>query len=362
VTVLEVVPSLLRALVDELDDAARCPPLSLRWLMATGEALPPDLVRRWLAHYPRIPVVNAFGPTECSDDVAQHALEVSPPAGAVHVPVGAPLANTQLYVLDESLGLVPVGAPGELYVGGVGVGRGYLREPARTAQAFIPDPFARDSGARLYRTGDRARWRDGGVVEFLGRLDHQVKLRGFRIELAEIEVVLRRHPDVRDAAALLRDGRLIAYVVGAADPAALRAHARDHLPEYMVPTTWVPLPALPTTASGKLDRGALPPPPEEAHAGAGQAVVPPRTATEREVAAIWTDVLGVAALGTEQRFFDVGGDSLKLVRVYRRLCELYPGLVTIVELFQHATVADISRCIDKRRGRAEAPALEAFEI
>jgi hypothetical protein len=253
---------------------------------------------------------------------------------------------------------------GELYLAGPGLARGYLGLRGQTAQAFVADPFGADSsgraGERMYRTGDRVRWRADGPLEFLGRLAHLVKLRGFRNELAEIEAVMLQSGGVRDAAVIVRDQRLVAYVVGEVEVDALRTWLRGRLPEYMVPGAFVTLPALPTNANGKLDRRALPAPVDD---GAGaRPQVAPRTPTEREVAAIWADVLGVRAVGADDRFFDIGGDSLHLVRVHRQLSERYPGLVTLVELFQHTTVAAISRRVDEQRGRSAAPSFEGIEI
>jgi amino acid adenylation domain-containing protein len=238
VTVVETVPSLLQAVLTALEHSPddRLELLALRWLMPTGEALPPDLARRWLSHYPHVALINAYGPTECSDDVAHYSFSQPPAAQAERVPIGKPVANMQLYVLDAQLRLAPLGVAGELYVGGVGVGRGYLHAPDKTAQMFIPNPFATEDGgwrmedrglpftilyppsSRLYRTGDLALWRPDGRLEYLGRIDQQVKLRGFRIELGEIEAALRQHPSIRDAAVLAHedmtgDKRLVAYLV-----------------------------------------------------------------------------------------------------------------------------------------------------
>ncbi|MBV9791503.1 MAG: amino acid adenylation domain-containing protein, partial [Chloroflexi bacterium] len=220
ITILETVPSLLRAMLDE---GGALELSALRWLIPTGEALPPDLCQQWLQRYPRIPLLNAYGPTECSDDVTHHPI-LSAPADLLHVPIGRPVANMRLYVLDHRLQPTPIGAIGELYVGGIGVGRGYLNDPARTAEVFVPDLFvaenaaAEESGGRLYRTGDLARYLSDGNIEFLGRIDHQVKLRGFRIELGEIEAVLTQHPAVHAAVVIEREDRpgdkfLAAYVV-----------------------------------------------------------------------------------------------------------------------------------------------------
>ena len=204
VSVLEVVPSLLQAMLEEVSSSGQTPPrlASLRWMVVTGEALPPPLARRWHALYPDIPLLNAYGPTECSDDVTHHVLTAPPEEHVLEMPIGRPIANTRLYVLDKHLRPVPVGVPGELYVGGAGVGRGYLGSPGRTAEVFIPDPLGDEPGAVLYKTGDLVSYLPGGELRFLGRVDHQVKIRGFRIELGEIETVLRRHPLIADAAVL----------------------------------------------------------------------------------------------------------------------------------------------------------------
>ena len=247
VTILETVPSLLRAMLEHVVETSERPKLvALRWLLATGEALPPDLCRQWLRSYPAIPLLNAYGPTECSDDVTHYPLAQAPSAEELHVPIGRPVANMRLYVLDTRMEPVPVGVAGEIYVGGIGVGRGYLNDPARTAERFIPNPFtdfglpildfglgATDdpiqnpkskiqNGARLYKTGDLVRQRPDGALIFLGRIDDQVKLRGFRIELGEIETVLRQHPAVHEAVVVDREDRpgdvsLVAYVVPNAD-------------------------------------------------------------------------------------------------------------------------------------------------
>ena len=196
ISVVEIVPSVLAsAFPDAAEARASTPALArLRWLIVTGEAAPPALCRRWLHAYPHTALMNGYGPTECSDDVTHHVITEPPAADATQVPIGRPIANMRIYVLDQALTPMPIGVPGELCVGGIGVGRGYLGDPVRTAEAFVADPFADRPGARLYRTGDLARWRADGTLEFLGRLDHQVKIRGFRIELGEIEAVLGRAP------------------------------------------------------------------------------------------------------------------------------------------------------------------------
>lgn len=219
ITLLEIVPSLLRAMLDGLASADGHPRLnSLRWLIPTGEALPPELCRRWLSFYPRIPLLNAYGPTECSDDVTHYPIYQPPVPLTLHTPIGRPIANTKIYILNSSLQPAPIGATGEMYVGGVGVGRGYLNDPQRTMSVFIPNPFQAEAEERLYKTGDLARYLPDGTIEFAGRADHQIKIRGYRIEPGEIEGVLEQHPAVRQVAIMpyeLRPGDhgLVAYVV-----------------------------------------------------------------------------------------------------------------------------------------------------
>jgi amino acid adenylation domain-containing protein len=220
VTILEIVPSLLQAMLEEIGTPAFARPQlpALRWLIATGEALPPELVGRWLKAYPQIPMLNAYGPTECSDDVTHHPIGVAPANGTIHMPIGRPVANMRMYVLDRHLSPAAIGTGGELYAGGVGVGRGYLHDAARTAEVFVPDPFALEPGARLYKTGDLVSWLPDGDLAFIGRMDQQVKVRGFRIELGEIESIMRQHAMVQDAVVLaaedtVGDKRLIGYIV-----------------------------------------------------------------------------------------------------------------------------------------------------
>ncbi|MBQ0984632.1 amino acid adenylation domain-containing protein [Streptomyces sp. F63] len=313
ISVLEVVPSLLRTGLDFWDAGAPAPRLPrLRRLVVTGEALPAELCHRWLDRYPDIPLVNAYGPTECSDDVT-HAV-VSGPPGDDRVPIGTPVRNTRLYVLDEWLQPVPVGIPGELYVGGAGVGRGYLGRSALTAERFLPDPYG-PPGARLYRTGDLAAWRADRALDFLGRVDDQVKIRGHRIELGEIEAACTAHPEVRQAVVAVRDERLVGYFTARDErplpPEELRERLARTLPDYMLPAAFVQLTAIPLTPNGKVDKRALPAPDDESFVR-GEYVAP-RTESERRVAEVWRDALGIERVGVRDGFFDLGGDSIRAV-------------------------------------------------
>ncbi|MGX1270555.1 amino acid adenylation domain-containing protein [Streptomyces phaeoluteigriseus] len=344
VTVLEVVPSLLRAAVDDWDSGAARPTLaSLRHLVVTGEALPADLCRRWFAHFPGVPLVNAYGPTEASDDVTHAFIRSEADLGEVHTPIGSAIRNTRLYVLGDGLRPVPVGAPGELYVGGVGVGRGYLDDPRRTSAVFVADPFAPEPGARMYRTGDRVRHRTDGRLEFLERVDHQVKIRGHRIELGEVEAALRAVTGVADAAVDVAvdsagSTRLAAFVTGDVDVAEVKAELSTTLPDYMVPAAFVVLDRLPLTANGKVDRKALPAP----DLAAGQTGRRPRTPQEQVLCAVFAEVLGVEQIGIDDDFFEFGGHSLLATRAISRIRVLLGAELPVRVLFEAPTVAALA--------------------
>ncbi|MFI6024801.1 amino acid adenylation domain-containing protein [Amycolatopsis magusensis] len=346
ISVLEVVPSLLRAALDDWDSGAPVPPLgALRWLVVTGEALPPELCTRWFARFPGIPMVNAYGPTECSDDVTHAVLTEPLPEGAALVPIGRAIRNTRLYVLDGHRRPAPIGVPGELYVGGEGVGHGYLGDPERTAQAFVPDPFTGEG--LLYRTGDRVRYRPDGQLEFIGRRDNQVKIRGQRVELGEVEAALRAVPGVRDAAAKAAGGRLIGYLVGEADREAVRAELAKTVPEHLVPSALLVLDALPLTANGKVDRKALPDP--DRSQLAEEPAVAPRTATERRIAEVWGSVLGVAGIGVTDDFFAVGGDSIRTLTVVAGLRSA-GFTVSVRDVFETRTIEALAARLESSSG------------
>jgi amino acid adenylation domain-containing protein len=298
-------------------------------------------------------VANNYGPTEST--VVATSVELR--AGAAgEPPIGRPIANTRGYVLDSGLQPVPIGAWGELYLGGAQLARGYLARPALTAASFVPDPFSGQPGARLYRTGDRVRWTAEGVLEFGGRVDEQVKVRGHRIEPGEVEAALLSHPDVAEAAvAALGEGdekRLVAYVVprtGAGTDAA-REHLRERLPAYMVPSAFVVLDRLPLTPNGKVDRRALPAP------SPGETRTAPRTPTEEVLAGIWCDVLGVERVGMEDDFFELGGHSMRAMRIAARVGEALGVEVPLRTLFEHSTLAALAARADVLRRGGEAPA------
>ncbi len=355
ISTLEVVPSMLREMLDEIVSGKEPPDISsLRWLILTGEALSPELCQRWLSLYPHIPILNAYGPTECSDDVTHHFINEPPPPEATNVPIGRPVANNRIYLLDQMLLPVPIGSPAEIYVGGMGIGRGYLDDRIQTAEIFVPDPFAEDKGSRLYRTGDLGRHLPDGTIEFLGRIDHQVKVRGFRIELGEIEAALSQHPEVREVVVTvyeLRPGdkRLIAYFVqdGDSTPGVsdLRTFLKSILPDYMVPSGFIRLDELPLTPNGKLDRKSLPSP-EGLSAELERSYVAPRTPIEEVLVGIWSNVLSVELVGIYDNFFDLGGHSLLVTQVVSRIRDAFDIELSLRTLFEAPTVADLAHNIE----------------
>ena len=360
VSILEIVPSFLRVLLeiyqDTQDTTESRPTLdALRWLIPTGEALPAQLCRKWLELYPEIPLLNAYGPTECSDDVAHYVIAEPPPETLASVPIGSPVDNTQLYVLDTQMKLAPIGIAGELYVGGVGVGRGYLKDAERTAAAFVHNPFSNEE--RLYRTGDGARYLADGTLEFLGRLDYQVKIRGFRIELAEIEAIFNRHPTVLDSVVIVHDDangnqRLIAYCVlhngQKIEAEDLLQFAKTFLPDYMVPAYLLLLEAFPLTANGKLDRKALPLPDQSSETH-GSSYVRPRTALEQSLVEIWTDVLGVEHIGIQDDFFTLGGHSLLTVRLLAIIQKKLGQRLPLATIFQYRTIEQLAEILQNHK-------------
>jgi amino acid adenylation domain-containing protein len=354
-TMLQATPATWRLLLD----AGWAGKKDLR-IICTGEALPRDLANQLLVR--GATVWNLYGPTETTIWSAVWQVE----RGDGPVLIGHPVANTQLHVLDERRQPVPVGVVGELYIGGTGVARGYRGRPELTAERFLPDPFASTPGARMYRTGDLARRQADGAVECLGRIDHQVKIRGYRIELGEIEQVLREQADVREAvvaATEVRPGdtRLVAYVVpgdaGAVDAARLRAQVGRVLPDYMVPAHYVELAALPLTPNGKIDRRALPTPDLQARPQA--AYVPPEGEIETQVAAIWTEVLGVERIGRRDRFFDLGGHSLLAVRMASRIRGAFGMQLPLGAFFNDPTIAGVAVWL--ARSREAMPAAESTD-
>ncbi|HEX8709118.1 MAG TPA: non-ribosomal peptide synthetase, partial [Pyrinomonadaceae bacterium] len=351
ITTVTLPPSLLSALpAEELP--------ALRTLVCAGETCTREVVQRWSAQGRRL--INAYGPTEatvCATLTDELKGEEKPP-------IGRPIGNVRVYVLDKQQRPVPVGVVGELYIGGMGVARGYQNRAEMSAEKFIPDAYSEEGGERLYRTGDWVRYVKGGKLEYVGRIDEQVKVRGFRIELGEIEAALAAHEAVREAAVVVKedssgDKRLAAYVVGR-EPGAptageLRLFIKDKLPGHMIPALFVTLDEMPLTPNGKIDRRALARLKVERTEVQANLVMP-RTEAERTIAGIWQEVLQLESVGVHDNFFDLGGHSLLLIQLQGKLKEaLGPG-ITIIDLFEHPTIAALSEELSRKR--SEAPALQ----
>ena len=362
VTILQVVPSLLKLLLD-FPEFAGC--TTLRRVFCGGEQLTNDLVARFRAQS-AAELINLYGPTEATIDT--HCFVCSRDGDDRIIPIGKPIANTRSYILDEQLRPTPIGVPGELFIGGRAVGKGYLNQPGLTAARFIADPFDPRDGARLYKTGDRARYLPDGNIHLIGRMDQQVKLRGFRIELGEIEAVLRACDGVYDAVACICDDReggprLVAYVVPeGAFPgvSAVRRYLKERVPEYMVPAAVVVMERLPLTANGKVDRGALPAP-EGVRPELATAYVAPRTAVEEELARIWGEVLGLERVGIADNFFELGGDSILSIQIIARARQA-GWQITPQQLFQQQTVGELAAVAVPLQAAAEAEAAVTGEV
>jgi amino acid adenylation domain-containing protein len=369
-TIMETVPSMLRAILEEEKRApeGRSNLAGLKWMVVTGEALPPDLAGEWLRRRERIRLINAYGPTECSDDVTHYVVENEPSERGPQIPIGRAVDNLRLYILDRRLMPAPIGVAGEIYVGGVGVGRGYLNDPGRTAESFIPDQFC-EEGARLYKTGDKGRFLVDGNIEFLGRIDQQVKVRGYRIELGEIEAVLRQNPVIKEAVVVVRgdnptEKRLIGYVVchekAATVVAELRNYLREKLPEYMIPSTFMVLDQMPLTANGKINRNALPVP-DQSRPELEETYVAPRNDTEEKVASIWSEVLGIEKIGVHDNFFSLGGHSLLATQVISRVREALQLETPLRTLFESPTVSLFVEAINRTPQKEEASPITKIE-
>ena len=356
ITVLEIVPSLLRVIIDRMDEArVRRAFARLRLLISTGEPLPVDVCRAWFARCPGVPLINAYGASECSDDVSLHRLTKAPAIATTNVPVGAPLPNTELHVLDAQLQPQPIGVTGELCIAGAGVGRGYINDPAQSRERFLPDPFSRKAGGRLYRTGDLARRRADATIECLGRADHQVKVRGYRVELKEIENALATHPGLRAGIVEPRretggDVKLIAHVVakpGSRSSASeLREFLKTRLPGHAIPSAFLFLDQVPLNAHGKIDRSALLTP-LQPETSAPEAAVPARRFTEKVLSDIWVDLLKTESIGVTENFFDLGGHSLLAGQVMARVARALGVSLPIKVVFEAPTIAELARRVDE---------------
>ena len=344
ITTTHFVPSMLSAFLEQGGLESSC--ASLKRVICSGEALAFELQQRFFSLL-SAELHNLYGPTEAAVDVTYWACERE--SRLRTVPIGRPIANTQIHILDRYLQAVPIGVPGELHIGGIGLARGYHNRPELTAEKFIPDPFRTEAGARLYKTGDLARYLPDGAIEYLGRLDHQVKIRGVRIELGEIESVLAGHPAVREAVVVARedvpgDKRLVAYLTAkdglSPKDQELRGLLQAKLPEYMVPSAFVTLGQFPLTPNGKVDRKALPPP-EQPRATTG--FVPPETPMEVVLAKVWAEVLGLKQVGVHDNFFDLGGHSLLAVRLQTRVEAELGRKLPLAAFFQAPTLAELAK-------------------
>ena len=366
ITVIELVPALFKGLLEyssNLSIPERELP-DLQWMILSGESAPIKLINEWLSIYPQIKIANAYGPTEAADDITQFILDKPLPANRRTVPIGKPLANLNLYILDEQMKLLPIGAPGEICVSGIGVGHGYWKNEQKTKSSFVPNPFASklinpQNHEVIYKTGDLGRWLPDGNIEFLGRIDHQVKIRGFRIELGEIEAVLREDSNVRETAVIVRednpdDKRIVAYVVPVAKSdrptkTKLIPQLRDlldrRLPGHMIPAAIVFIEALPLAPSGKIDRKALPIPDFQDESEVSY--VAPRTPTEEIVVDIWCQILKHERIGIHDNFFNLGGHSLLATQVISKLRQALEIELPLRSLFEAPTVAQLVEQIGK---------------
>jgi amino acid adenylation domain-containing protein/non-ribosomal peptide synthase protein (TIGR01720 family) len=351
VTVIETVPSLLAGFLEALPPGQDNSPQALQWMVPTGEVLEVDLVRRWYARFPNVRLLNAYGPTECSDDVTHHVAG-DPAEDQVVIPVGRPVCNTRIYILDANNNVCPPGVRGNIYIAGLGVGKGYWKDEEKTKNAFVGNPFAKlpeeADYSRLYRSGDKGYYLKNGDIICIGRGDDQVKIRGNRIEPGEITVCLNAHPDIKESVVAVlgpADGKyLVAYYVAEAiiDASSLRSLLSSRLPEYMVPVFFVHLRSLPLTANGKLDRKALPVP----EPGKGDGYIAPQTNEQRLLAEAWSAVLGVERVGVGDNFFSIGGDSIKSIQISSRMRSAGYG-ISVKDIFENQTIRQLALIMRK---------------
>ncbi|MEV3124052.1 amino acid adenylation domain-containing protein [Paenibacillus larvae] len=364
VTILEVVPSYLSVLLEHLEPE-QTGLEKLELLVVTGEALKPNLVGRWFGKYPGIRMANAYGPTEASDDITHYLMEQDP--GRVMLPVGSPVQNMTIYIVDEAGELCPVGVKGEIWVAGIGVGRGYLNQEEKTREAFTEDPFAKEPGVRLYKTGDIGRWLEDGNIEFLGRKDDQVKIRGYRIEIGEVENRLSEIAGIKEAVVTVRGGEktgkyLCAYVTGEEkiDTEKVKQELGRSLPDYMVPEYVVEMEKLPLTRNGKVDRKALPAPEKQGEGSVSYEA--PVSGIEKKLAEIWGEVLDIDRVGVNDNFFERGGHSLKVTRLVAQIHKQTNVRLSYKDVFERPTIRLLAECMGKaeqHKFRVIKPAPEA---
>lgn len=350
VTILEVVPSLLSVMLD-YPDQNKEKFKTLKYIVVTGEVLKANLVKKWFEIYPEIKMVNAYGPTEASDDITHFVMEQYP--DTINIPIGKPVQNFNIYIIDKDVHLCPLGVKGEIVVSGIGVGRGYLNDEEKTQKAFMEDPFVEEHARRLYRTGDLGRWLTDGTMEFFGRKDHQVKIRGYRIELQEIEKKLAECKNLKESTVMdLEDGNgnkyLCAYVVSEnpINIKEIKAELRKYLPDYMVPSYFMQIERLPLTPNGKVDRKALPKP--EGEVIAGVEYEGPQNVIEENLVIMWKEVLGVNNIGITDNFFDLGGHSLKATVLRGKIHKEFNVEIPLREIFVLGTIKGLSAYITEK--------------
>ena len=365
VSLMWLTSSLFNAVIDEDPQALR----GVRELIIGGEALSPSHVSRALKLLPETQLINGYGPTENTTFTCCYRVPRQLEEGLRSIPIGRPLGNTEVYVLDEQLRPVPVGVTGELHIGGAGLARGYLKRPELTAERFIPHPFGADPGARLYKTGDRVRYLEDGNLEFLGRTDRQVKIRGFRVELSEVETVLKQHPSIVEGVVMARNdkagnGQLAAYIVSSDQSAEtlgqLKSYVQERLPEYMVPAQFVQVPSIPLSPNGKVDESALQAM-GQSRAGLGQEYVAPRTKVEKELVNIWETVLEVERAGVYDNFFNLGGHSLLAMQLIAMVHEAFHIKLPVRTVFEGPTIAHMARLITQKQHDGETEPYQKIE-
>jgi len=364
ITVLDLPTAFWHELVRKLDTEDVVLPSSLRLVIIGGERASPEWLAAWQKRVKQpVQVVNTYGPTEATIVVTTYKIPTSIRAMSREIPIGRAIANVQTYILDRYLNPVPIGIPGELYIGGIGLAREYFNRPTLTTQKFIPHPFSAEPGTRLYKTGDRARYLSEGNIEFLGRLDQQVKIRGYRIELGEIESILERHQDVQEAVVVAREDelgnkQLVVYVVPLPDRLvtsnALRQYVQEKLPDYMVPSVFVLLKMLPLTPGGKVDRRSLPAP-ELGSSGLPGTYVAPTGETQQQLVQIWEELLSVRPIGIRSNFFELGGHSLLAVRLIDRIEQVWRKRISAATLLAGATIEELASVLEK----SEVPSAQA---
>jgi amino acid adenylation domain-containing protein len=366
ITILQVVPSFLKAILDIEGKGMRRSLSSLKYLLVTGEAVSSTIMKKWFQLFPNIKAVNAYGPAEASDDVTLHVMSEAPPDG--NVSIGKPIQNTRIYILDKLGKLCPAGVVGEIYVSGIGVGRGYLNDKEKSDYSFTIDPFIAEPGVRMYRTGDIGRWKADGNIEFIGRMDDQVKVRGYRIELSEIENALLWHPLIEEAAILAigesyDDKMLVTFFVSKSKLGAedLRGYLAGKIPMYMIPSFFVQLEVMPLNDNGKIDKKALA---ELERLNTDTELIYPENEIEQKLVTIWSDVLKIDEdrIGTKSSFFELGGHSLKVIKVLSKVHEQFNVKVDIGMFFKEPFIRALSKYIQAVSGLSVGEPVSAYEI